>query len=180
MATYQFAHEFAMPVPLHALEPSSLEAVAAMEEYGRQRRLDRVMASIVMTHGQGAATSEPWTGEAVTSNARGLARIAEDAGFEVRVHEFADRCMVEGVKMPERMGFRAWWVRGGADVCSWHSPWRYEEQDDDRPVKMDAKKRVGLKGFRSTGMGRRRMVCVGSPQGLPITYTALKARLSAL
>lgn len=182
MPTYTFAHEFAKPLPPHMLTDAAESGRVAMEDYGRRRLLDRVMAQMVTTHGQRSAgeVGQAYDGQVVTPNARSLAALGESAGFEVRVHEMADRCMVEGVDADRRMGFRAWWVRGSADACSWHEPWRYEERDDPRPIRMDAKKRVGLKGYRSTGMGTRRMVCVGSPQGLPLTYTDLRARLSSM
>ena len=177
MTTYVYGHEFLRPPPYHTLTPGALEAVEVMKRLGVARRLDREMDRIVIKHGNPKRV--PYDGDPVTRNARALLRRAEAAGFTARLHDLGDACMVEGYRLaPEKVGFRAWWTRGSADGASWHEPWRYEMQRDDRPIGIDQKARTGKVGYRGAGLGTEHLRIVGTPWGLPINHTELNARLA--
>lgn len=185
MATYQSAHEFAMPTPAHALDEGAIAAVERMRERARQERVDRLMASVVTEHGMPKV--EAFEGNVVAKNARELLALAESRGFVARLHELPRGCMVEGYRLePEKVGFRAWWrihttARGVSslmqDGCSWHTPWRYEMMADDRPVGVSKDSRLGLKDKRGAGLGTVHLRITGTPWGKPLGYTELKARL---
>lgn len=187
MASYTFrdadgdittnAPEFEMPKPVHAQTKAARLAVKAMLRDGATRRLDRAMQSIVTDHQRPA---ERRTGAPpVTANARKLDAAARRTGFETKILEYAEACVVEGWHPQRRVGFRATWERGRASTASWHEPWRYAIVGDDRPVKMSKRTRTGLKGARSAGMGATRLELLGSPLGLPVTHTELTERINA-
>lgn len=192
MPTYQRAHQFAMPIPVHALTPAAEDARLAVRRHGYKRHMERVMAEIVTNVGRPPAPV-PFEGSVVTDNALRLEKAARAAGFTVRLHELARACMVEGHRAvtledgsPSWVGFRAVWIvktsKGeesmGADGATWHEPWRYEMVDDARRVKMDAKAHTGLKGYRTRGQGTRRLSIVASPVGVALTHTALTQRIA--
>lgn len=175
MASYVEGLEFAKPTPLHALTPAALAAVEAHRRAAARTRLDRILADIVTRVGRPRPL--PYDGELITSGARGLLALGEQAGFAVRVHELVDGCMVEGLHRSERIGWRAWWIAGKTDGASWHEPFRFEMVDDERTIAMDAKAHVGKVGHRSAGMGTRRMSQVASPHGVPMNITELRRRI---
>lgn len=192
MPTYQAAHEFAMPMPLHTLTPEAEDARIAVRRHGYERHIQRVMASIVTNVGRPRALA-PFEGSVVTDNALRLEKVARAAGFTVRLHELARACMVEGhraVTLEDGsrswVGFRAMWIvkvlKGeeamGAGGATWHEPWRYEMVDDARAVKMDATARTALKGYRTRGQGTRRLSIVASPVGTPIAHAALREHVA--
>ncbi|QDP45568.1 hypothetical protein SEA_FUZZBUSTER_84 [Microbacterium phage FuzzBuster] len=186
MSTYANAHEFARPVPYHALTPGALEAVEMMKRMGADRIVDKICAGIVTKHGNPRKVL--FAGDAVTTNARKLLARAEAAGFTARLHDLGDGCMVEGYRLePEKVGFRAWWSMStsrtgvqsiSADGASWHEPWRYEMRRDDRPIGIDQKARTGKVGYRGAGLASEHMRIVATPWGLPINHTELDARLA--
>lgn len=155
----------------------ALAAVETVRREGRGKRLDEAVALIVTDVGRPARA--PFDGVAMTAGARSLAKLARDAGFEVREHMGADFVTVEGVH-PDRVGFSATWLRGRFKRGSWHEPWRYEMIRDDRPVGMDAKTRVGKVGTRSPGVGKERMTIAGSPRGVAAGDRDLRARIGAV
>lgn len=175
MASYVEGLEFARPVPVHALTPGALAAVEAHRAMAARTRLDRLMAQVVTRVGRPAPI--PYDGERVTASARSLAALGEAAGFTVRTHELVDGCMVEGLRRADRVGWRAWWIAGKTDGASWHEPLRFEMVDDTREIAMDATARVGKKGYRSAGMGTRRLSQVASPHGVPVNVTELRKRI---
>jgi len=192
MATYRSSFgALAMPTPLHALTPAALAAVEAHRLMGLEKVLQREVhgwidgrgdrrGGIVTKHGNPKRSA--WEGEPVTANARRLLALAEASGFTAHLLVEVERCIVEGYRLaPRKEGFRATWVRGSATGggFAWCTPWRYEEQDDDRPVGIDAKARTGKVGYRSPGVDRRHLRIVGSPWGLPVTWTELQRRVRA-
>jgi hypothetical protein len=190
MATYRSSFgALAIPTPAHALTPGAVAAVEAHRLIGLERSLQREVhgwidgrgdrrGGIVTKHGN--PKRSPWEGDPVTPNARRLLASAEAAGFTAHLIVEAERCIVEGYRLaPRREGFRATWVRGAASGggFAWCEPWRYEIQDDDRPVGVDSVALVGKVGYRSPGVDRRHLRIVGSPWGLPIGYTELARRV---
>lgn len=191
MPTYQLAHEFAVPLPVHMLTPAAESARLAVRNHGARRKLDRAMASLVTDVGNPGVV-KPFDGSTVTANGVRMLMAAQEAGFEARIHELARASMVEGhraVRLEDGtrswVGFRAWWTvktsKGeesmGAAEASWHSPWRYELIDDARIIKMDEKAHTGCVGYRTLGQGTRRLTIVASPLGTPIGHTALLERV---
>lgn len=192
MATYRssFGH-IAVPTPMHALTPGALAAVEAHRLMGLEKTLQREVhgwidgrgdrrGGIVTKHGNPKPSG--WVGDPVSRNARSLLNDAEAAGFTAHLLVEAERCIVEGYRLaPRKEGFRATWVRGSAagGGFAWCTPWRYEEQDDDRPVGIDQKARTGKVGYRGAGLARRHLRIVGSPWGLPVTYAELLRRVRA-
>lgn len=190
MVTYQASHgAIAMPIPLHAQTDAARAAVEAHRLIGIEQRVQREVhgwedgrgdrrGGIVTKHGNPKRST--WEGDPVTANARRLLASAEAAGFTAHLLVESERCIVEGYRLtPRKEGFRATWVRGSAagGGFAWCEPWRYEIQDDDRPVGVDAVARVGKVGYRSPGVDRRHLRIVGSPWGLPIGYTELARRV---
>ena len=176
MATYRApgGHEFAKPIPLHALSAEALEAVESVRAHGAERRLGRIVAK------HGNPRPPEWRGDPVTRNAHSLHLRAVAAGFEVQTLVGGARCTVEGYRLtPERAGFRATWLRAVALAFVWCEPWRFEEVPDARPVAADARTHVGKAGYRSPGMGTTRLSQVGSPWGVKVTYTDLVGRVEA-
>lgn len=193
--------EFSPPRPTHALTPAALDAVASVRRLGAETRQAALLAELVTNVGNpppvpyvaAPGFSVRWeTGEVVhvvtgaekpldpvTAAARRLLALAESRGFTVQLLTTHDSCTVEG-HHPDRVGFRAMWKRGASDSATWHEPWRYEEIDDNRPIGIDARAHTGKVGYRSPGMGTRRLSIVGTPWGIGIGITALTARLRAM
>lgn len=176
MAVYKEDHRFSVPIPAHALTPGALEGVEAMKRMALERDIDRICAKIITKHGN--PPREAYDGDPVTANARKLLERALGIGFTARLHDLGDACMVEGYRLtPAKVGFRAWWTRGSADGASWHEPWRYEVQRDDRPIGIDQKARTGKVGYRGAGLGTEHLRIVATPWGKPINHTELGHRL---
>lgn len=192
MVTYRSSlGALAMPIPLHAQTDAAREAVEAHRLLGLERILQREVhgwtdgrgdhrGGIVTKHGTPPPSG--WVGDPVTRNARALLALGEEHGFVSHLLVDGDRCIVEGYRLaPRKEGFRATWFQGSAagGGFAWCTPWRYEEQDDDRPVGVDQKARTGKVGYRGAGLGDRHLRIVGSPWGLPVTYAELLRRVRA-
>lgn len=169
--------EFSRPTPVHTLEPSALAAVESVRRLGAEKRLDAEVARIVTKVGRPKVI--PYEGDPVTASARRLLALAEAAGFTAQLLTTHDSCTVEG-HHPDRVGFRALWVRGASKSATWHEPWRYEIIRDDRPIAVDSRTKTGKAGHRSPGMGRDRLSIAGTPWGIGIGVTELTKRLREL
>lgn len=170
--------EFAKPIPLHALTDGALEAVESMRRMGRDRLLEREITRIVTKHGRPARPR--WQGEVVTANARRLLALAEASGFTAHLLTDDERCVVEGYRLaPEKVGFRASWLRGSAGGFAWCTPWRYELVEDTRPVEVNKLTRTGKEGTRSPGVGSERLAITGTPWGLSVSWAELQRRVRA-
>lgn len=171
------APEFSMPSPVHA---QIAQRLRAEEQAGAadalRRRMRTLPVSEIVTD---VGNSPMYRGPLVPANAKKLAAAAEAEGFEVRTLLFDDGCEIQGHHAERRCGFRAGYVRGRAKYASWHTPYRYRMIRDERPIKMNLRDHVGLKGYRSTGMSETRLQLLGRPQGMKITHTELQARLVA-
>lgn len=184
MPTYRLSSgaivtELAKPIPLHALADGAVEAVERMRVRGVERALEREVSRIVTRHGNPSAAAR-WQGEVVTANARRLLALAEASGFTAHLLTDDERCVVEGYRLaPEKVGFRASWLRGSAGGFAWCTPWRYELVEDARPVLINKLTRTGKEGGRSPGVGSERLAIVGSPWGLAVTWTELQRRVRA-
>jgi len=188
--TYQSSHGlFAMPIPLHAQTDAAREAVRSMQRMAHERQVQRMVGGwtdgrgehrggIVTKHGNPPASV--WEGDPVSRNARALLTLAEENGFTAHLLVAGDHCIVEGYRLePDKLGFRAGWLRGSADVFVWCTPWRYEIISDERPIGIDQKARTGKVGYRGAGMGTTRLSIVGSPWGVKVTYVELQRRVRA-
>lgn len=168
-----FAPELSPPLPVHAQRPASVAAVAAHRRIAAATLIDRALEAIVTDVGR----PKRYTG-GVPANAKRIVADAEAAGFETKTLIFPDGCRVEGLHRERRVGFRATFTRGRASSASWHEPYRYTLVRDDRPVKVNALTRTGLKGYRSAGVGETRLALLASPHGLRITHTELRERIN--
>jgi hypothetical protein len=170
--------EFARPIPPHAQTPGALAAVESVRELGRRTRLDRVVAGIVLEHGNPPPVA-PYEGDVVTSGARAMVKLAKSRGFDVKVEPLPDRVVVSGFR-PD-CGFSAEWVRGNAGVATWHEPRiRYAMIHDKRPVGVSARDRVALAKKRGAGLGEYHLSIVASPHGVKVGVTVVTERIKAL
>jgi hypothetical protein len=171
--------EFARPIPAHAQTEAALAAVESARAHGRAARLDRVVAGLVLEHGNPAPV-EPYDGDVVTASARAMVKLAESRGFEIRVVELADRCVVSGFR-PD-CGFSAEWLRGRASSGTWHEPRRrYAIIDDPRPEPVASKlTRLSLAGKRPVGVPKRHLTIVASPTGVKVGVAGITERIKAL
>lgn len=165
-------------------KPAKQHTLTAAAEYARtaHRRHAYLKANggaLVTDHGRPPWV--PFTGDVVPSAARTLQRLAESAGFDVRVHERRDGCTVEGLHAGLRLGFRAHWTRGRTDGASWHEPLRFAMIEDHRTVETTPTfGNVAKAGHRAAGMDTRHLVQVSSPHGMPANITTLTAKLKEL
>lgn len=164
----------AMPTPRHALTEPAEQAIAAHRRVAGATRLEAELERLVTDVGR----PREWHGEKVPRNATAIVAEAEAAGFETKTLVFPDGCRVEGLHRERRVGFRATFTKGRAASASWHEPYRYTLVRDDRPVKVNALTRTGLKGYRSAGVGETRLALLASPHGLRITHTELRERIT--
>ncbi len=193
--------KFSPPRPLHALTPEAAEAVESVRRLGEERRAEAAPPDFVTDVGNPApepyeaapgfsvkwatgetvhvVTGAPQPLDPVTAAARRLLALADSKGFTTQLLTTHESCTVEG-HHPSRVGFRAIWHRGASSSATWHTPWKCEEIDDNRPIGIDSRSKTGKVGYRSPGMGTRRMSIVGTPWGISIGITALTARLRAL
>ena len=170
--------EFAKPIPQHALTDGALEAVESMRLMGLARTLEKQIARIVTKHGNPPPSR--WVGDPVARNARALLKLAEECGFTAHLLVAEEQCVVEGYRLsPDKVGFRASWLRGSASGFAWCTPWRYEVIDDPRAVQVNKLTRTGKEGYRSPGVGSSRLAITGSPWGLKVTYAELQRRVRA-
>lgn len=178
MVRYRNSMRLRMPLPWHMISPETEAGRAMMRErHAQEASRAFVGQPIATSHGD----SRPWPGELVPAGARRVAALAESLGMQVRIDETLHGCVVSahGVT-PRRFGFRARWAKGRFVEASWHEPLRYEMIEDRRPVGMDARSRVGKKGFRSAGQGAHRLSLVATPAGVALGMRELEARLGGL
>jgi len=166
------APESARPTPVHAQIAEAQRQVERAGEAASVRRRVRG-AELVTVHGN----PPPYRGAKLSANAKKLIAAAEAAGFQVKALEFVDGAEIQGLHVKRRVGFRAEYVRGRAAAASWHEPYRYAIVRDDRPIKVNALTRTGLKGYRTAGMSETRLQLLGRPQGMKITVTQLLERI---
>jgi hypothetical protein len=180
MSSYAFdgmlGIEFARPVPLHALQPSALAAVEAHRRVAHETKAQRVLDDLVTDHGRPHV--EPYDGLVLTVAARRLVADAEAAGFRLHVAEQDDRVLVQGQR--GAVGFIASWVRGRAHKASWHeATMRFAMIEDERPVGVAKLTRTGLARHRAAGVDRLHLRIVASPDGVPIPFAELTAKVRA-
>lgn len=178
MATYSEAMDLklAVPTPVRAQTDAAEQAREAMRRDGWRRRIEREAARLVVDHGRPRV--EPWPGEVVTRNALALIKTADAKGWRTNLIEQRDRCTVEGIR--GRDGFRATWVRGRAFSGSWHEPTRYALIEDTRPEpRQNAKTKTSLANRRPVGVSRVHLSILASPGGVPLSITAIVAKVSA-
>lgn len=188
MVTYQSSFgALAMPLPLHTLTPGAREAVEGHKALAAERRVHRMVhgwidgrgvqqGGLVTKHGR--PRTEVWEGDPVTRNARSLLALAEERGFTAQMLVVGAQCVVEGYRLqPERMGFRASWLKGSAGGFAWCAPWRYELVRDERPVGVDKIAHTGKVGYRSPGVDVEHLALVASPWGIKVSYTELVRRV---
>ena len=189
MATYAFrtpsgdlirTSKLGKPTPAHALTPAALEAVESMRRLGHERRLRASVARLVTDHGN--PRPEPYDGVRITTAARGLAKMADAAGFETIIVDTRTGCRVEGLHRERRVGFRAYWDRGASKGATWHSGghdrWKLIDISD-RPIGVDAKTKLTKAGHRHDENDTTRLVLVESPRGVRVNVTDLKRRIKA-
>lgn len=172
--------KLAKPKPAHTLTPESVAAVDAMRRLGHERRLRMQVARLVTDHGN--PRPETYDGVRITTAARGLAKMAEGAGFEVLISDHPTGCTVEGLHRERRVGFRAWWEKGSAKGGTWHSGGRDHWKLVDissRPIGVDAKTKLTKAGCRHDENDTTRLVLVESPRGVRVNITELKRRIKA-
>jgi hypothetical protein len=200
MSSYAFdgmlGIEFARPVPLHALQPSALAAVEAHRRVAHETKAQRVLDDLVTDHGRPHV--EPYLipeirvtkkgkrkptgamipGDPMTTAARRLVADAEASGFRVRVVEQDDRVLVQG--QCGTVGFIASWIRGRAHKASWHeATMRFAMIEDERPVGVAKLTRTGLARHRAAGVDRLHLRIIASPDGVPIPFAELSAKVRA-
>jgi hypothetical protein len=160
--------EFARPIPTHALTDGARAAVARM---AARRRME-----LDLTADVGNPPIVPHSGKPPADLAR-IERLAIAAGFTVTRYESVTGHALQGVRGD--VGFRAYWQHGRTRGATWHERRaRWVIVDDPRPIKMNVRDSVGLKGYRSEGMGRQRLKLVASPAGMPLNVTDLEKRLT--
>jgi len=160
--------KLAMPARPDTFEPAALEAVERMRV-----RVEAPAVEIATLHGN----PKPHTGRPPAGYAR-VKRLAEAAGFTVTEYTSRTGHALQGRRGD--IGFRATWQWGKTTGATWHErEARWTLVADTRPIGMDARKHVGLKGKRAAGMGVTRLALLAAPWGLPINVTELEKRLSA-
>ena len=166
-----------MPTPVHAQTEAAEDARRAIRRDAWRKRIAREAAELVVDHGR--PHREPWPGEVVPRNAHALVKTAEAKGWKVTIDRRPDRCHIIGIR--GREGFRATWVRGRADSASWHeASFRYGIIEDTRPEpKQNAKTKTSLANRRPVGTSRVRLTMLASPGGMPLSVTALVAKVNA-
>lgn len=164
----------AMPTPPHTLTPGAQAAVERMREAAHERRLDRVVASLVTLHGH--ARIVPYDAAAPAALVR-VERLAVAHGWSVKRYRSITGHALQGRKGD--LGFRASWQHGKTTGASWHerTP-RWSLVRDDRPVKVNKLARTALEGGRGAGLGEIHLKLLGAPWGMPLNVTTLEARLN--
>jgi hypothetical protein len=164
--------KLAKPRRPDTMTPGAIEAVERMRFEAWLRRL-----SFVTVHGVPRGSTRDRAPKPPAGYAR-VKRIAEEHGWTVTEYTSRTGYALQGRRGD--LGFRAYWQWGKTTGASWHerTP-RWTLVDDPRPIKMNTRDHVGLKGYRSEGMGRVRLALLADPYGLPINVTTLEERLAA-
>lgn len=174
MARYSRAMDLKLALPRRpdTLTPGAIEAVERMRWEGRLRRL-----RFVTSHGVPKGSTRDRPARPPAGYVR-VKRIAEEHGWTVTEYTSRTGHALQGRK--GELGFRAMWQWGKTTGATWHelTP-RWTLIDDPRPIRMNTRDHVGLKGARSEGMGRVRLTLLASPYGLPINVTTLEERLAS-
>jgi hypothetical protein len=178
MTTYAFREDgdivamhpdIAKPRPAHTMTEAAEYARAA------QRRVaaEKTEVPLVTEHQRPIVEYDG----GVPAAAKRLGALAERHGWEVKLYLNATGCALQGTRGD--LGFRAYWVRGKTNGATWHErKARYTHIEDPRDVKVNERDRVGIKGYRSPGMGTTRLQLVASPYGLPLNVTELEKRIA--
>lgn len=163
----------AQPIPAHALTPAAEEARLAMRSYGHKRKVEHTMSRLVTKHGHVRVIPHNAPPPAAYRRVKAL---AEAHGFTVTEYRSTTGHALQGRRGD--LGFRAVWQWGRTKGASWHERTaRWTLVADDRPIKMNERDHVGLKGYRSKGMGTTRLKLLATPDGMPLNLTALEERL---
>lgn len=164
----------AKPAPAHTLTEAAEEARLAMRSYGHHRKVEREMSRLVTKHGHVRVI--PYNGPPPAAYRR-VKALAEAHGFTVTEYRSVTGHALQGRRGD--LGFRAIWQWGRTKGASWHErEARWTLIADDRPIKMNVRDHVGLKGYRSEGMGRTRLKLLSTPDGMPLNLTALEEKLA--
>lgn len=169
----------AMPTPIHALTDAAEEARESMRRYGHERRLERVVSSLVTKHGHERA--EPYAGPLVPAAAKRTRAKADAAGFETTMHETPAGCSLHGVHRERDAGFAAHWHRGKTTGGTWHErreAWKLVDISD-RPIGVDAKTKLTKAKHRHDVNDRTRLVLVSSPRGIGLGITEIERRIAS-
>lgn len=168
-------HHVAMPTPRHALDPGAIEAVEMHRSLGYAKTVDRIMSRLVTRHGRPRIRVHDAPPSAGYARVK---RLAEENGWKVTEYRSLTGHALQGRRGD--LGFRAYWQWGKTTGASWHErEARWTLVADDRPVKMDKVARVGLKGYRSAGVGTTHLKLIATPDGLPINVTELEKRITS-
>jgi len=161
--------KLAMPARPDTFTPGAIAAVDAMRDRGRTA----AEVEIATLHGHPKAHG----GRPPAALVR-VKRLAEAAGFTVTVYESRTGHALQGRRGDD--GFRATWQWGKTTGATWHerTP-RWTLVADTRPVGINTRDHVGLKGKRSPGMGTTRLALLAAPWGIPINITELEKRLAS-
>lgn len=172
MSRYSRAMDLKLAKPRRpdTLTPGAIEAVESMRWEARLRRL-----RFVTDHGVPRGSTRDRAPRPPAGYAR-VKRLAEENGWTVTEYTSRTGHALQGRK--GGLGFRATWQWGKTTGASWHErPARWTLVDDPRPIRMNTRDHVGLKGARSEGMGRVHLQLLASPYGIPINVTTLEERL---
>jgi len=163
--------KLAMPRRPDTMTPGALDAVERMRHAGIDRRVDAEVARLVTTH---KPLLKP---DAPPAALVKLHLLAVAHGWTVTRYESPTGHALQGRRGD--LGFRAYWQYGKTTGASWHErKARWTLIDDPRPVGMNTRDRVGLKGSRSEGMGRVRLQLLAAPWGLPLNVSELSERIN--
>ena len=169
------------PLPLGVRRPQPVWAFDADANLERRQRIAhediarQIVAKLVVKH------PAPWLGDPVTSSALSLKALAEAKGMRTAMNVGLDYVIVEGRVGEQRLGFRARWTRGKADVALWHEPEaRWGMMHDTRPVGVSERDKVGLAKHRTSGLDEHHLVQLASPAGMPVAFAELTKRVKAL
>lgn len=172
MALYSRAMDLKLALPRRpdTMTPGAIAAVERMRAAPVARRVEAEMAKLVAPRPLVKPESAP-------PGLLKVQRLAEAHGWTVKLYESETGHALQGRRGD--LGFRAFWQYGKTTGATWHerTP-RWTLVDDPRPIRMNTRDRVGLKDFRSEGMGRARLKLLAAPWGLPLNVTELTERLN--
>lgn len=181
MALYRSAMDLglAKPTPVHALTDAAEQARESMRRYGAERKVERIVASLVTKHGHERV--EPYDGPLVPAAAKRTRAKADAAGFDTTMHETAVGCSLHGVHRERGVGFAAHWHRGKTTGGTWHERremWKLVDISS-RPIGVDAKTKLTKAKHRHDANDRTRLVLVASPRGVSLGITEIERRIAS-